>query len=158
MRCDKHTFEHVQKAFNTISLLKGQYANIATCDEHGNPNVAPAGSIRIVDEHTVHVLQGFLPRTRSNLMANPRAAFSVCTRSNLFRDILSLRNNRKMVMGYRVYADYAGVDESKAAIEQEIAVIAGRVPFIARGFLLSFLRKNIQRVLIFQITGIREVV
>ncbi len=155
---DRRTYEHAQKTFNTINLLKGQYASIATCDGHGNPNVAPAGSIRIVDENTVHMLQGFLPQTWSNLLANPRAAFSACTRSNLFQDILSLRNNSKTVMGYRVYCDYVGAGESKAAIEQEIAAIANRVPFMMRRFLFSFLRKNIQRLLIFKITGIREVV
>lgn len=158
MTCDGRTYECAEKAFNTINLLKGQYASIATCDEHGNPNVAPAGSVRVVDEKTVHVLQGFLPKTASNLNANPRATFLVCTRSNFFRDMLSLMSNKKMVMGYRVYGDYAGAEESKEAIEKEIAVIARRLPFVLRRFLRAFLRKNIQRILIFKITGVREVV
>ncbi len=158
MICDRRAYECVQKAFNAINLLKGQYASIATCDDDGNPNVAPAGSVRVVDENTVHVLQGFLPKTLSNLNVNPRAAFSVCTRSNFFRDILSLMSNKKMVMGYRVYCEYVGAEESKDAVEKEGVLVARRAPFIVRRFLLSFLRKNIQRMLIFKIVGIREIV
>lgn len=106
MTGDRHTYEHAQKAFNTINLLKGQYASIATCDGHGNPNVAPAGSIRIVDEDTVHMLHGFLPKTPANLNVNPRTAFSVCTRSNLFRDILSLTSCSLLLLPRRLQSTY----------------------------------------------------
>jgi hypothetical protein len=146
----------VQRAFDDLKIIKGQTISFATCDAEGNPNVAPIGSMRIVDHKTVHVLQGFLAQSMANLKANPRAAFSVCLRPRLL-DIFKSNGKGKEVLGYRVYCNFTGSDDSPEAIRQEYQLIARRVPFFLRRPFLKFCNKNLKRLLKFEITDIREV-
>ncbi len=145
------------QVFNHAKLLKGQVTSIATCDAQGNPNVAPIGSMRIVDGDTVHVLQGFLHQTFKNLEANPKAAFSICLRPKLF-DFRSLfKQEEQGPMGYQVYAELLKVDASQTAVEQEYRQLIRLVPFFLRGLVLKFCRKSLKRLLTFRITGVRAI-
>lgn len=146
-----------RKAFNGIKILKGQSISIATCDRDGVPNVAPIGSMRIVDEETVHVLQGFLPRTFGNLRQNPRAMFSVCVRSSLWESLRFFRDRSDSALGYQVYCEYTGADDSKTAVQNESHAISNRVPFFLRGLFLKFCRHHLSRLLKFKIKEVRVI-
>ncbi len=157
MKAERTIIEGAKAAFNHIKITKGQYTNIATCDIEGNPNVAPIGSMRIVDDRTVHVLQGFLPKTMKNLRSNPKATFSVCLRPKVL-DMLSLFNDKKEDrLGYQVYCELEGTDASKEAVAREYRLIADRAPRVLRRFFLKFCEKNLKQLLRFRITGVREI-
>ena len=157
MKMDPEKLTAAQKAINSAKILKGQYISIATCDAQGIPNVAPIGSMRMVDEHTAHVLQGFLFQSFKNLESNPKAAFSVCVRPKLGDFFKLFKRSRQNAMGYQVYGELIQVDESPTAVEQEYRQLASRVPFYLRGLFLKFCRTNLKRLLTFQITGVREI-
>ena len=157
MRRETNQFLGATKAFNTIRITKGQATSIATCDMDGNPNVAPIGSMRIVDQNTVHVLQGFLARTLSNLKSNPKATFSVCVPPS-FRDIFTLfKKNEEGPLGYQVYCELTEMDESKEAVEREYRQLVNRAPRLLRGLFLKFCERNLKRLLRFKILEIREI-
>lgn len=145
------------QVFNNAKVLKGQVTSIATCDADGNPNVAPIGSMRVVDENTVHVLQGFFHQTYKNLEANPKAAFSICLRPKLL-DVRSLfKQEDEGPMGYQIYGELIHVENSQNAVEQEYRQLAHLAPFFLRGLFLKFCRKNLKRLLTFRITGVRAI-
>jgi hypothetical protein len=148
-------FEPAQKAFNTIRIMRGQLTSIATCDVEGNPNVAPIGSMRVVDSSTVHVLQGYLPRTIRNLKANPKAAFSV-TLPLTFGTIFSmLRSPSDAPGGYRVYCELTSIDDDRVAVEEETKASLRRMPWVLRGAFARFCEKNLKQLLRFRILEIR---
>ena len=147
----------VMRTFNTIAVMKGQYTNIATSDEQGNPNVAPIGSMRMVDETTVHILQGFLPKTMSNLRKNPKAVFSVCLRPTLAGMLATFREKEEDILGYQVYCTLTGETRDELAITREARIIARRAPFIFRRSLNSFCKKNLKRLLTFTVDDIRAI-
>ncbi len=150
-------FEMARSAFNGIRLRKWQLAYMATCDESGVPNIAPIGSMRIVDENTVHVLQGYLARTYSNLQKNPRAAFVVSLKPK-FVEMLRLFSDRSdRPMGFRLMCEYLSCDESKELITQECRQISSRISFWFRKMFLRFAAGNIKRLLVFRINEIRPV-
>jgi predicted pyridoxine 5'-phosphate oxidase superfamily flavin-nucleotide-binding protein len=146
-----------KNAFNTIKVLKGQAVSIATCDDRGVPNVAPIGSMRIVDDQTVHVLQGFLHKTISNLKKNPKATFSVCLRPSILDSVSMFKEEGDEVLGYQVYCDYVSADGDKTAIIDEFHAIKKRVPFFFRGMFLKFCEKNLSRLLKFRIVSVRAI-
>lgn len=146
-----------QKAFNTINILKGQYTNIATSDSAGNPNVAPIGSMRVVDEKTVHVLQGFLPRTFHNLKQNPKAVFSVCLKQSVFGLITLFRDKEDDVMGYQLYGTLTHISDAPNDVAAETNALASRVPFFLRGPFRKFCDKNLKRLLTFTVDDVREI-
>jgi hypothetical protein len=157
MKKEQTNTDGAKAAFNNIKILRGQFASIATCDRDGNPNVAPIGSMRIVDDGTVHVLQGFLPRTMQNLKSNPKATFSVCIRPS-FLDLLTLFGEKEDErLGYQVHCELTGTDASKEAVEREYRQIANRAPRIFRKHFLKFCQKNLKRLLTFRITDVREI-
>ncbi|MDJ0761430.1 MAG: pyridoxamine 5'-phosphate oxidase family protein [Myxococcota bacterium] len=145
------------KAFNEAKILKGQTVSIATCDNEGTPNVAPVGSMRIVDEHTVHVLQGFLYKTCNNLKQNPKATFSVCLRPKLSDTVSMFKSAPKDVLGYQLYCEYVGGDETKEAVAKERGEILYRAPVLFRGLFRKFCEKNLSRLLKFRILDVREI-
>jgi predicted pyridoxine 5'-phosphate oxidase superfamily flavin-nucleotide-binding protein len=157
MNIDSNKFNAAKQAFNTAKIFKGQIVSIATCDTQGNPNTAPIGSMRIVNENTVHVLQGFLGKSLENLENNPKAAFSICLRQR----VLSLSNlfakSDKKVMGYRVYGELVEINDSQEAVKQEYQQLLRRVPWPFKGLFLKFCQKNLKRLLIFKITGMRAI-
>ena len=157
MQTEKIALESAKNAFNTIKVLKGQYANIATCDEAGNPNVAPIGSMRIVDDETVHVLQGFLPRTMQNLRRNPKATFSVNLRPRVMDFLSVLRNKEDESMGYQVTCELMATDASTEAVVEEYRHIARRTPWLLRGAFMRFCEKNLKQLLKFKITEVRSI-
>jgi hypothetical protein len=152
---DPKLFDQVQRAFNSIRVMRGQVAHIATCDSMGSPNLAPIGSMRIVDPRTVHVLQGMLPRTSRNLDANPRAAFSVTTPLTFGRFAAMLRSRPDVPLGYRVYCELVDIDDSPAAVREEAGEILRRMPRLLRGAFSRFCAKNLKRLLKFKILEIR---
>lgn len=156
MRTKTTILKGAKAAFNHIKVTKGQYTSIATCDTEGNPNVAPIGSMRIVDDHTVHVLQGFLPKTMENLRSNPKATFSVCLPPRML-DFISLFNENKDCLGYQVYCELEDIDASKDAVEREYRHIVDRVPRLLRRFFLKFCEKNLKQLLKFRIKEVREI-
>lgn len=143
----------VRKAFDSIKILKGQIISFGTCDADGNPNIAPIGSMRIVDDKTVHVLQGELGRTMKNLRSNPKAVFSVLGLPGL----RSLLKDEDETLGYRVYCNYTGTEDSESALQEELSSILKRMPFLFRRSIAGMIRKRVKRVLRFEITDIRVV-
>lgn len=155
MHSDPELFRQAQAAFNTLKITKGQITTIATCDEQGNPDVAPIGSMRVVDEKTVHVLQGFLPRTMKNLERNPRAAFSVTLPATLGTLISMFGKGADAPSGYRMYCEFCGMEESRESIMAEAREISSRVPWVMRKGFRRFIDQNIKRLLTFSIREIR---
>lgn len=147
----------IKNAFNNISITRGDIVNIATCDKSGIPNVTPIGSMRVVNDTTVHVLQGHLPKTYSNLKENPRATFVITAKFKIFNMLQELIGKQTEPLGYRVYCHFTGSDDSKEVLEHEFAYLLGRFPFFLRKFVLSFIKKTLKRLLIFRIEDIREV-
>jgi len=156
MNIDPQLFERAAHAFNSVAVAKGQVVSIATCDVEGRPNVAPIGSMRVVDSSTVHVLEGFLSRTLHNLKQNPLAAFSVTLRFSVFSSISDVvRPNQKEVLGYRLYGKLAQIDESRALIDTETREIVKRAPWLFRKAFAGFCEKNLRRLLTFEVLDIR---
>jgi hypothetical protein len=158
MTISKTRFNDVKKAFNELKVTRGQYTNIATSNMDGTPNVAPIGSMRVVDEHTVRVLQGFLPRTLANLRKNPQATFSVCLRQSLVSNLKFFgKKDSADILGYQIYCTYKGESDIKEDLDAEITAISNRVPFFVRGPFRTFCNKNLKRVLMFDIKDIRAI-
>lgn len=154
---EKHQlFERAARAFNTANILKGQVVSIATSDNEGYPNVAPIGSMRVVDAHTVHVLQGFLPRTLKNLECNPVAAFSINLRTSILRDFWGmLRKGPDAPIGYRIYGRLIEVNDDRAIVRRETREMVKRMPWFLRRAFAAFCEKNLRRLLSFEILEIR---
>ena len=149
-------FNKVKRAFNNIRVMKGEYVALGTCDSLGNPNVAPIGSMRIVDDVTVHVLQGFLPRTFQNLKENPKAVFSVRTPDSIIKELFSFNKSPEdEAMGFRVHASFKGTNDSPLIIAREIDAIAHRVPRLMRRPFRRFCDAQLRRLLIFSMDEIR---
>jgi hypothetical protein len=157
MKTKIENLEHAKQVFNTISILRGQYVNIATADKSGSPNVAPIGSMRIAEDGTIHVLQGFLPRTMKNLREQPKAVFSVCFRKSLLDMILFLKEKDDAALGYQVYSTLRAVSDSHSDVLKEAEAISSRVPFFMRKPFRKFCDKNLKRLLTFSIDEIREI-
>jgi hypothetical protein len=155
MAIDPQLFAQAQGTFNSIRILKGQTTAIATCDREGQPNVAPIGSMRVVNADTVHVLHGMLPRTMKNLEANPRATFSVTVPMTLWGIIGMIGSRRDAAGGYRLYCRFEGVDTDPDAISQEVQAILRRVPLFLRRQFRKFCDANLRRVLKFKIIDLR---
>lgn len=154
---DKHQlFEQAAHAFNTANIIKGQVVSIATCDKEGFPNVAPIGSMRVVDARTVHVLQGFLPRTLKNLESNPAAAFSITLRTSIVREIWGmLRKGPDAPIGYRIYGRLVEVNDDMTAVRKETQEMIRRMPWFMRKAFAGFCEKNLRRLLSFEIVEVR---
>jgi hypothetical protein len=155
MNIEQHLFQQAQAAFNSIKIMKGQITSIGTCDSEGHPNVAPIGSMRIVDANTVHVLQGFLPRTIKNLESNPRAAFSVTLPTTLGSLISMFRSGDDAPVGYRVYCELTSIEDDNATVKMEAQELLRRVPWLVRRPFKRFCDKNLKRLLKFKILAIR---
>ncbi len=152
---DRH-FEAAKKVFNNIRVMKGEFTSIATCDDSGNPNVAPIGSMRIMDDHTIHVLQGFLPRTHNNLKMNPKAVFAVRCRDSLVKKLFSfIKDPEDEVMGYRVYGSLTQISDSKAVLQREIKAISPRVPWLFRKSFHKFCDARLNHLWVFSLDDIR---
>ena len=150
-------FEKLKAMFNGIRPLRGELVGFATHDPAGGPNIAPVGSMRVVDEHTIHVLQGMLPRTMTNLRKNPRAVFCVWKRPTLAGILKSVAGKEDACAGYRVYAQLIEEVDDPDAIEREIRHILPRIPWVARSAMRQFFRKNLRKLLSFSIQDIREI-
>ncbi len=155
MAIDPQLFAQAQGTFNSIRILKGQTTAIATCDREGHPNVAPIGSMRVVDADTVHVLHGMLPRTMKNLEDNPRATFSVTIPMTLRGIMGMIGSGSDAASGYRLYCRFEGVDTDPNAVSEEVQAILRRVPLFLRGPFRKFCDGNLKRVLKFKILDLR---
>ena len=150
-------FEKLKTMFNGIRPLRGELVGFATHDPDGYPNIAPVGSMRVVDEHTIHVLQGMLPRTMANLRKNPGAVFCVWKRPTLGGILKSVAGKEDGCAGYRVYAQFIEEVDDPDAIEREFCHILPRIPWVARRPMKQFFRKNLRKLLRFSIEEIREI-
>ena len=157
MKKDPETLAAARQIFNTAKVLRGQHVSMATCGPDGAPNVAPIGSMRVVDENTVHVLQGFLHQSFKNLERNPKAAFSICVRPKVLDLLRASKEKDDTPMGYQIYGELTRMDDSQEAVERECRLIGSRIPFLLRRPFLRFLRKNLKRLLTFRITGVRVI-
>lgn len=156
MGIDPKLFEQAARAFNCIEVTKGQVVSIATCDHEGRPNVAPIGSMRVIDPNTVHVLQGFLPRTLKNLEHNPLAAFSVTLRKSVIAELAgAIRKRDDEPLGYRLYGQLLGIDDNRDNVRAETREIVKQVPWFVRKPFASFCERNLRRLLTFGILDIR---
>jgi len=149
-------FERLQAMFNGIRPLRGELVGFATHDPDGYPNIAPVGSMRVVDECTIHVLQGMLPRTLENLRKDPRAAFSVWKRPTL-RGVLESVAGKDECAGYRIYGKLIEEVDDPDMIQREIPYILPRIPWVARRAMKQFFRKHLRKLLRFSIEEIREI-
>ncbi len=158
MNKDSQTLAAASQVFNTARVLSGQHVSIATCDTEGRPNVAPVGSMRVVDDSTVHILQGFLHQTCKNLERNPHVAFSICVRPKLSDMLFKMfRRRSDAPMGYQLYGELTGIDDSQQAVEEESLRVAERIPFLVKRPFLRFCKKNLRRLFKFRITGVRPI-
>jgi hypothetical protein len=150
-------FATVQNAFNRIRPLSGQLVGMATCDPDGIPNIAPVGSMRVVDEQTVHVLQGMLPRTMANLKANPNVAFSLWLKPTLSGILQSLNGKDEVCMGFRIYGTLTESETDGNTVLEECRHTLKRVPWFAQKAMEKFFREHLKTLLRFSITEIRVV-
>jgi hypothetical protein len=112
--------------------------------------------MRVVDRDTVHVLQGFLPRTLENLEGNPQAAFSVTLRMSMLGELFGmLRKGPEAPLGYRIYGHLVAIDADKDVVRKETREIVRRTPWFLRKAFAGFCEKNLRRLLKFQISDIR---
>jgi hypothetical protein len=155
MKSEEPWFEQAKAAFNSIKIFKGQIATMATCDSLGHPNVAPIGSMHVVDSNTVHVLQGLLPRSMKNLKTNPRAAFSVNLPMTLGSVFAMLRSGDDAPSGYRIYCELERIEDDASVVKTAAQALANRVPFFFRRPFARFCDKTLKRLLIFKILEIR---
>lgn len=58
-------------------FIPGKMAWVATVDASGRPNVAPKGSMRIIDDQTLLYADIFPKKTSDNLAKNPQIAVSI---------------------------------------------------------------------------------
>jgi predicted pyridoxine 5'-phosphate oxidase superfamily flavin-nucleotide-binding protein len=58
-------------------FIAGKTAWVATADKNGTPNLAPKGSLQVVDDQTLVFADIFSLKTRSALEQNPKAAVAV---------------------------------------------------------------------------------
>ena len=58
-------------------FIAGKMAWVATADKGGQPNLAPKGSLMVVDDQTLAFADLFSLKTRAALEQNPRAAVAV---------------------------------------------------------------------------------
>jgi predicted pyridoxine 5'-phosphate oxidase superfamily flavin-nucleotide-binding protein len=62
---------------NLLDFIPGKVAWVATADQNGTPNVAPKGSIQVIDDQTLAFADLFSLKTRSALQQNPKVAVAV---------------------------------------------------------------------------------
>jgi predicted pyridoxine 5'-phosphate oxidase superfamily flavin-nucleotide-binding protein len=62
---------------NLLDFIPGKVAWVATADQNGTPNVAPKGSIQVIDQQTLAFADLFSLKTRSALQQNPKVAVAV---------------------------------------------------------------------------------
>jgi predicted pyridoxine 5'-phosphate oxidase superfamily flavin-nucleotide-binding protein len=63
-----------------IEALKAtKYVQLATASKAGDPNVAPMGSLFIIDTETIWIGDQFMKTTVQNVLENPRASFCIWT-------------------------------------------------------------------------------
>ena len=60
-----------------INFIPGKMAWVATADASGLPNVAPKGSVQVLDNQTLLFADIFSNKTRTALEQNPKAALAV---------------------------------------------------------------------------------
>ena len=156
---EKHQvdIEKVKRAFNHLNVARGQYVTIATSDEAGMPNAAPIGSMRMVNESVVHVLQGFLDKTMTNLKGNPKVAFAVKLETSILDYFSLFREKKYAVMGYRVYGTLQRISEDRGELASEVEAIAARVPFFLKGGFKKFAKANLNHLLVFSVDDIRVI-
>ncbi len=147
--------ERVKDLMKKMKLIKGQLAHIATCDSEGRPNLAPVGSMRITENGNVHVIQGFLPKTFSNLKQNPKATFSVFKLPGVFGLFNLFLSNKDEALGYRVYCDFIEALDDQNTIEHETTEILKKFPWMFRKPFSSFAKETFKRVLVFKVKDIR---
>ncbi|MBU2511374.1 pyridoxamine 5'-phosphate oxidase family protein [bacterium] len=149
------TLSDIEKAkilLNKLRIIKGQVAHIATCDQNGQPNLAPVGSMRITNDGKVHVIYGYLKKTYSNLKTNPKATFSFFQIPSF---IGFFREKEEEILGYRIYCDFVEAINNEAGLEGETSQILKKFPWFLRKPFSKFAKKNFKKVLVFEIKNIR---
>ena len=58
-------------------FLTGKVGWVGTADKSGLPNLAPKGTLKVVDDETLGFADLFSLKTRANLEANPQVAVAV---------------------------------------------------------------------------------
>ncbi len=149
--------EKVKTLLNKMKIMKGQVAHIATCDQNGQPNIAPIGSMRITNDGKVHVVYGYLNKTYSNLKMNPKATFSFFQISGMSGFLGFLREKEEGILGYRVYCDYVEAIDNEVKLGNETAHILMKFPWLMRKPFGKFAKKNFKKVLVFTINDIRPI-
>ena len=89
--------------------------------------------------------------------------FSVSKKTGIMNDIKLFTKKEEGVdenldpLGYRLYCEFSGQDDSKEVVDRECIQLAGRFPFIFRKLGLKFARKILKRLLIFRIKDVRPI-
>jgi len=64
-------------------MLIEQTPIVVTASKDGIPNGAPKGSLKILDDETLHFAEGTAQKTYRNLLENPRVSVIVVDRPNM---------------------------------------------------------------------------
>ena len=89
---------------------------------------------------------------------NPKATFLAYHRfkiSNAFK--LFKTGKEADPLGYQVYCEFIGVDESKDHMYDEYMALVRKFPFFLRKIFLKFCETMMKRILKFRIIAIREI-
>ncbi len=148
--------EKVKTLLNKMRIMKGQVPHIATCDQNGQPNLAPIGSMRITNDGKVHAIYGYLNKTYSNLKENPKATFLIFQMPGLTR-FFDLIREKEEILGYRVYCDYVETINNEAKLGKETAHTLMKLPWLMRKPFGKFAKKNFKKVWVFRINEIRPI-
>lgn len=62
----------MKKAFDVVTVYP-----LATASKSGIPNVAPMGSVFLVDDETIWIGDNFMHKTLANVLENPKASIYV---------------------------------------------------------------------------------
>jgi predicted pyridoxine 5'-phosphate oxidase superfamily flavin-nucleotide-binding protein len=62
----------MKQAFEAVKVFP-----LATASRSGIPNVAPMGSVFLIDDETIWIGDNFMQKTLANLLENPKAALYV---------------------------------------------------------------------------------
>ncbi len=149
--------KELQASFSKLSMMRGEMAHIATCDQNKKPNVAPIGSMRITDDGMVHVIRGGLSRTYSNVLENPEAVFSFFRPPGL-KAFFRMFSDTKTVSGYRIYCRFIESVSAESVVKSETALHLRHFFFFLRKPVAGYMAKNCRQVLVFKITGVRAIV
>lgn len=90
-----------------------KYFPLATASKDGDPNVAPVGSVFLMDPETIWIGNQFMDMTLKNVMENPRASLNVWTQG--VKGCLKIKADVRVVSSGEEYEKMKGMVSAKKA-------------------------------------------